>query len=235
MDNGSPKGNPLPHPRHTEIAGKAASSEVRVALFAKWPEKGKVKTRLAAALGEDAALQAYLWLVERQVGQLVASALPWDLWIAPASAKDAASQWQPLAHRIYAQPEGDLGHRLQAATRLALSQNDAGLLLIGADCPYLTAEILKEMAVAVAQGRFALAPTEDGGYAAFGLPMAGCTMQSDGQWAPRVFQDMPWSTPALMTATLGALRQSGHEPQVWPSLLDCDEAGDWQRIRRDFA
>lgn len=211
------------------------SSDVRIALFAKWPEKGMVKTRLAATLGQDVALSAYQWLVQHQVERLIASHLPWDLWIAPAHAVKTAPTWLPQAHGVYAQSEGDLGCRLQAATGYTFQQGSRGILLIGADCPYLTATLLREMAEAVDQGQFALAPTEDGGYAAFGLPAQACQVHNQGQFTPSVFADMPWSTPHLFAATLKALQHHGHAPQVWPPLLDCDEEADWQRICKDFA
>jgi uncharacterized protein len=213
----------------------AMDANVRIALFAKWPERGLVKTRLAATLGQDLALSAYQWLVQHQVEQLVASRLPWDVWITPAVAVTGVPQWLPQAHGFYAQSEGDLGRRLAAATTQTFQRGSRGILLIGADCPYLNATLLCEMADAVNGGSFALAPTEDGGYAAFGLPATACQIHEHCDLLPSVFSDMPWSTPRLFEATLKVLQQAGHTPRIWPQLLDCDEEADWQRICKDFA
>lgn len=143
----------------------------RIMVFAKAPMPGTVKTRLIPALGATAAAQLHGQLLERTLVTAVAARLgPVELWCAPAP-HDAffASCARRHGVSLHAQGEGDVGMRMARALDLAVACGSPALL-IGCDCPALTADYLREAVVALSSGNDAVfGPAEDGGYVLIGL------------------------------------------------------------------
>lgn len=196
-----------------------AAEPVAVAILAKAPIPGLVKTRLIPALGKDgaAALQAHL--IGRAVATAAAAAVgPVTLWAWP-DAHHAVMQALRASHgaALARQPDGDLGSRMLAA--LIHAQGPA--LVIGADCPALTPELLRLCAEALLDGIEAVVvPAEDGGYVLIGMRRPDA----------RLFRDVPWSTPLVMSETrarLARLSLSWREPAL---LWDVDRPEDLARL-----
>src|SRR4051794_1920417 len=148
-------------------AARAMPDPVSVAVLAKAPVAGYAKTRLIPHLGAEGAASLQEALTARALATALASGIgPVTLWGAPDGEHpcfQAAARRSPI--RVADQPEGDLGARM-----LAAFQASAGpLVLIGTDCPVLTATDLREAANALRHGAdVALAPAEDGGYGLIG-------------------------------------------------------------------
>ena len=86
----------------------------RLVVFLKAPRSGLVKTRLAEALGADAACAAYRQLVEALLAHL--APLPAvELCFTPADASAEIHPWLRNDWSACPQSEGDLGERLHAA------------------------------------------------------------------------------------------------------------------------
>jgi uncharacterized protein len=201
---------------------------VRVLCFARLPDLGAVKTRLAATIGAQRALLVHRWLTQRQVRALQESQLPFEFWVTPACRLDEARIFAPGAWAYHDQVDGDLGQRLAHAAQAAFAGEAAtGVLLIGSDCPFLDAQALLALAAEVQAGHFTLMPAEDGGYVALGLPRP----------CPDLFRDMPWSTADLSGRTLQVLRRHAapDEIKVFPKRLDCDEYDDLIKIQAAFS
>lgn len=192
-----------------------------VLLFAKAPVLGTVKTRLAATVGDRAALEAYRFLAERQMAAIRQSGLPCVLWTTGQEGSSPAASWLTGAAAVHLQPQGDLGRRLSWACAQAFSMGAPGVVLVGTDCPDLDSAHLEDLAAHVSQGRFAMQPADDGGYVALGLPK-NC---------PEVFQGIAWSTSSVGEATVRILRDLGHAPLVLESLPDIDTQTDWDSWR----
>jgi hypothetical protein len=117
------------------------------------------------------------------------------------------------------QCDGDLGARMLAALVAA----NAPALVVGTDCPALTAEHLRTAADILRGGTDAvLVPAEDGGYALIGLRAP----------EPALFSDMRWSTPSVMDETRRRLERLGMSWQEPVTLWDVDLPADLQRLRR---
>ncbi len=204
----------------------SGAEAVRLAVLAKAPVPGAVKTRLIPALGAEGAAELHRRLVRHALETAVRAALgPVELCCAPDSGHPFFAQCQAdLGIELTAQSAGDLGSRMSAAFARLLPAGPA--ILIGADCPSLTQEDLCAAAQALAVGCEAvLTPTEDGGYALIGL----------GRPAPELFADMEWSTQYVMARTrerLDSLRLRWLElPMRW----DVDRPEDLERLRLDPA
>lgn len=184
----------------------------RLAIFARAPVRGRVKTRLARVLGEDAALAVYERLLAQTLVRLAPGLGQFDpeVWLEGA-APSASFQ----GFRVIAQPEGDLGTRMAAAF-------DAGVAaLVGTDIPALTADYVERALAALDDVDLVIGPVEDGGYCLIAMK------------APhtQVFRGIPWSTPRVLSATLDAARGLELTVRMLEPLWDVDDAADFERWR----
>ena len=197
----------------------------RIVIFAKAPQSGSVKTRLIPALGAGGAASLARRLLARTLQQaLAANVGEVELCMSPAPTDH---NWQGIAIdravQQTAQGNGDLGARMARATR-RVTQNtesaDKSVLLIGTDCPALTASGLKQAAQQLEQHDAVLIPAHDGGYVLLGLKSP----------CPELFDHMPWSTSVVATKTLQ--RMAALNLHVWQGLTlhDIDEPADLQHV-----
>jgi len=114
------------------------------------------------------------------------------------------------------QGEGDVGQRMDRAVHRVTTAQARPVLLMGTDCPALSAQHIAQAAEALALHDAVIIPVADGGYVLIGLH-APC---------PAVFADMAWSTPAVAGETLR--RMAALNLRVWtgPLLHDIDEPAD---------
>jgi uncharacterized protein len=199
----------------------------RLVIFAKAPQAGLAKTRLIPALGAEGAAALARRMLEQTMHQaLAACAGRVELCMSPAPADPA---WQgmalPEAVARTAQGEGDLGQRMARAVQRVTTEQHQPLLLMGADCPGLSAAHLSEAAEQLAQHDAVLLPVADGGYVLIGLK-APC---------PELFTRMPWSTSAVAAETLRRMAALGLRVWQGPQLQDIDEAADLAHLPAGFA
>jgi rSAM/selenodomain-associated transferase 1 len=195
---------------------------IAVAILAKAPLPGLAKTRLAPALGADGAAALQARFIERAVETARAAAIgPVMLWAAPDFEHPAFQTLAALFGIALArQPDGDLGSRMLAAIAAA----DGPALVIGTDCPALTATHLRAAADALHGGiDVAVVPVEDGGYAMIGMREA----------RPQLFTDMAWSTPGVMAETRRRLTRLGLSWREPARLWDVDVPEDLRRLERE--
>lgn len=195
-------------------------ARVGVAILGKAPIPGQVKTRLIPALGADGAAALQGWLLRRAVAMaLVADVGPVTLWCAgdprhPAFALCRAYGGVTVRH----QPEGDLGARMLTALRE--SSTPAGTLVIGTDCPAMTAAHLRQAARALHEHDAVVYPAEDGGYVLIGMNAA----------LDPVFSHIDWGTERVMEQTRERLRGIGAHWDEAVTLWDVDRPDDLDRL-----
>lgn len=197
-----------------------AMAKTSVAVLAKAPVPGRVKTRLIPAIGAHAAAA----LQERLTTQAVATALaarlgPVTLWCAP---DPGHTSFRELCLRdriaLRRQPDGNLGARMLAAM-------DGGpTLVIGADCPALTAEHLRAAADALHQTDVVLIPAEDGGYVLIGTRAP----------QPALFENIAWGTSTVVAQTRARIASAGLALAAFAPLWDVDTEDDLLRLERDI-
>ncbi len=188
---------------------------------------GYVKTRLIPALGAEGAALLYMRLLQQSVELVMAADLsPVQLWSAPDSThaffQQLASQYDL---RLCDQSGADLGERMCGAADRALKESDA-VLLIGADCPLLSAAHLAQALQWLMDGEDAvLGPAEDGGYVLLGLR----------QNSAALFEDMSWGGDQVLEITRRRLAGLGWHWQELEPLWDIDRPVDlerWQQQNR---
>ncbi len=182
-----------------------------IIVFARAPVAGAAKTRLIPALGEWGAARLHARLVRHAVRTALASGC------GPVEVHGTArhSFFRSLKARFRLQRGRDLGERMHHA----LSRNP-GAILIGSDCPALTAGDLRR-AQRLLQGgcEVVLAPAEDGGYALIGARRV----------SPEIFRNIAWSSSSVYDETVKRLK-----PYRWRALRtvwDVDRPEDLERLR----
>ena len=185
-----------------------------MAIFARAPVRGRVKTRLARVLGEDAALAVYERLLAQTLVRLAPSLGQFDpeVWL-EGTAPGARFQ----GFRVIPQPDGDLGTRMATAF-------DAGVAaVVGTDIPALTADYVDRALAALDDVDLVIGPVEDGGY---------CLIAMKAPYA-QVFRGIPWSTPGVLSATLDAAQGLELTVRMLEPLWDVDDATDFERWRAE--
>lgn len=192
-------------------------------VFAKAPRPGEVKTRLAPLLAAEDAAGLHARLVKHTLATARAASFPGlELHCAPV-ADDPFFRYcaERYGAALQVQPEeGDLGARMEAAVSDGL-RRAARVLLIGCDCPALTASHLRQADRFLREGADAVfVPCEDGGYSLVGLHRV----------ARRVFENVPWGGPDVMETTRARLREIGWTWRELETLWDVDRPEDYQRL-----
>ncbi|MDB4951066.1 MAG: hypothetical protein JWM27_3715 [Gemmatimonadetes bacterium] len=187
-------------------------------VFVRAPVRGAVKTRLAAAIGPDAALRVYRRLAEHAVAAALplAPAARVHVHYTPHDARDAVAAWLGADAEYHPQAGGDLGDRLRAAFEHAFAAGAGRVVVIGSDLPDLTADHLRRAFRLLVDAPAVLGPARDGGYWLLGLRRP----------VPEVFDGIPWSTGEVFARTAERLHAAGMEPALLDELADVDEAAD---------
>lgn len=189
-----------------------------VAVFAKPPVAGAVKTRLARALGPERAAalaQAFLLDTWASLGGLPGVA-PFLATTGPLVA-DLADVFGP---RVLPQGDGDLGERIERVLRGLLGSFPAALA-VGADSPGLPRERVDEAVGLLTRCDAVLGPCADGGFYLLGL-----------RRCPRgLLRDLPWSSRETAAQTAARLRGRGLTLSCLAPWFDVDEAEDLDRLR----
>ncbi len=190
----------------------------RVVVLTRTPEPGRVKTRLIPALGAEGAARLHEALAMETVTRALASGLPVDVALDGAPEHPFARALHALGATILPQGGGDLGARLARALEGPQRRIALGTDCVGFDPAWLAA-------AARDPADLLLGPAEDGGYWTIGVrpPL------------PALFDDMPWSTPQVLAATLARAERLGLAVTQLPTCYDIDTPADLTRLRDDPA
>ena len=168
------------------------------------------------AIGAHAAAVLQERLTERAVATAREAELgPVTLWCAPDVTHRS---FRDLGVALTPQPAGDLGARMLAAFEARPT------LVIGADCPALTAAHLNDASAALETHDVVLIPAEDGGYVLIGARAPH----------PELFVEMTWSVPSVLAETRARIAALGLTSRELPPLWDVDTEDDLARMEREF-
>lgn len=192
-----------------------------ILIFLKAPERGKVKTRLARDIGDDAALDAYRRLVERQMAALP-NGWPVEVQFTPANAEAKMRAWlgDAVDRSYIAQSEGGLGERLKHAVTGAFQRGARGVLLIGGDCAELGEQNFEQARLGLEEFDAVVGPSRDGGYYLLGLAAERL----------EVFDEIDWSTEVVAEQTRDRLTSNRLSWIELAELRDVDTVEDWRLV-----
>ena len=195
-------------------------TRIPICIFAKPPVPGRVKTRLARAIGPTQAAE-------------LAAAMLRDVWsvvtsfpgVIPVLAASGVANFgiDVSDERIWLQPPGDLGMRIESILQRALKTAPAAIAL-GADVPLITAAHLTGAIDQLQSGHTVLGPCDDGGFYLLGLHRC----------PPGLLAGLPWSSEHTLQETEARLRAHGMRPARLHTLFDIDTVAELQQLRGEL-
>ncbi|MCC6410485.1 MAG: TIGR04282 family arsenosugar biosynthesis glycosyltransferase [Saprospiraceae bacterium] len=189
-------------------------------LFIRNPELGKVKTRLAASIGNEKALEIYRFLLDHTRRTALEVQAKRMLFYSENITQN--DEWDEAFFEKHQQHHGDLGARMHHAFQKAFETGAKKVVIAGSDCPELEAGILQQAFDLLDTHDTVLGPSIDGGYYLLGLKTP----------SPELFENMVWSIETVFSQTLTRLKNTGKSCALLPVLNDIDTEEDWKRFSR---
>lgn len=190
-------------------------------IFARAPQAGRVKRRLAGEIGQTAALRFYRTVLGRQIRRL-ANDRRWSVWLF-VTPDDSLGHpaWRTIPReRVSGQGDGDLGQRMRRPFEVL---PPGPVVLVGSDIPALQPAHIAHAFRLLGRHDLVFGPASDGGFWLVGARRA--------RPLPRtLFAGVRWSTAHALADTL-----TGLPAQVSTALAemldDVDDARDLRRAR----
>ena len=180
-------------------------------IFVRNPELGKVKTRLAAQIGNEKALDIYMKLLQHT--RQVAFKADCDKYVfATEPLQD--DTWKDF--NVEQQADGDLGEKMSHAFKTIYEKGYEKVSIIGSDCPDLSSKIIKEAFEKLDEKDIVIGPAKDGGYYLLGLK----------KLYPEIFREKNWSTGSVFNETVESLNHLKLSFHQLVTLTDLDEEKD---------
>jgi len=183
-------------------------------IFYRNPKLGKVKTRLAATVGDERALAIYFKLAAHT--RSLALQIDCDRVVWYSNFVDAEDNWPNQLFNKQLQQGSDLGRRMYHAFEAAFQRGYSRVCIIGTDCHELTYAIINDAFDKLRDHDAVLGPALDGGYYLLGMK----TMHS------RLFDNKAWSTDSVSSNTIEDFKNLNLRYVLLPILTDVDEEKD---------
>lgn len=188
-------------------------------IFARRPQVGRGKRRLARGAGEIAAWRFQRLMLARLLRRLGRDPR-WTTWLAVTPDRAARDRsWLPAAApgRVWAIPQGpgDLGRRM---ARPMATLPPGPVVVVGSDIPALGAAQVAAAFAALGSHDAVLGPADDGGYWLVGLAARARKRPP--------FERVRWSGPHALADTRRNLARAGMSVSLLAALSDVDDAGD---------
>ncbi|HZH95068.1 MAG TPA: TIGR04282 family arsenosugar biosynthesis glycosyltransferase [Flavisolibacter sp.] len=189
-----------------------------IIIFVRNPEWGKVKTRLAATVGNNKALEIYIQLLEHTLN--ITKDLAAHKYVFYADAIPDDDLWKEAGYHRLLQSDGDLGTKMRLAFQTLFANGYKNIIIIGSDCIELTPRILENAFGQLETHDVVIGPANDGGY--YLLGMKGLHES--------FFQNKAWSTGEVYTATVADFNSLQLSFYSLPVLIDIDTEEDWNAV-----
>lgn len=183
-------------------------------IFYRNPELGKVKTRLAATLGDSHALAIYLRLVAHT--RAITQNLSMDKRVCYSNYIDREDSWSNEYYDKQLQKGKELGDRLSYAVKSGFDQGYETVSVIGTDNLELSAALIEKAFEKLKTHDAVIGPAQDGGYYLLGVR----------KFVPELFDNKKWSTSSVCQDTLKDLQRVGLSYELLPVLNDIDTEFD---------
>lgn len=189
-----------------------------VIVFARVPQKGKVKTRLARKLAPELVLNLYKNFVLDILSSLAVINQVVIIFYYPFKQHQIMQNWLGNSYPLFSQCGDNLGDRMQNAFRHVFSDGFNQALLIGTDFPDLPPIYIETAFKMLNENDAVIGPTFDGGYYLIGF---------DSQtFLPNAFKNITWGTPDVFEATMDRFKKNNHKVHILPKWRDIDTYED---------
>ena len=193
-----------------------------ILFFAKYPEKGEVKKRLSAVLGDDLTVELYKNFVIDSLVTLKESSAQLLLCCYPPNSQKEFMEWLDVHHDFLPQQGADLGQRMKTCFVHAFDRGFQFVIAIGSDIPDLPCEFIKEALSSLKTHDVVIGPSFDGGYYLIGF--------RENKFIPEAFDGIDWGTHTVFHDTLTVLQNARCKVHTLPKWSDIDTIADLKHL-----
>ena len=183
-------------------------------IFYRNPMMGQVKTRLAASIGEEKALEVFRRLASHT--KQITESLTIDKIVFYSDSIDLMDIWPNAKYLKALQQGNNLGEKMKHSFAAAFESGYNSVCIIGTDCYELETSIISQAFEALISNDVVIGPAFDGGY--YLLAMR--------HFHPELFYDKQWSTETVFERTVSDIRSLGLKYTQLRTLRDVDTEGD---------
>ena len=195
-------------------------------IFLKYPEPGKVKTRLAKDLGEEQAASLYSIMVKTILKNVPSDSYNTVIYYDPPDKKEEVKTWIGEVKVRYSPQVGNtLGDRITNAFKREFADGSGKAAIIGTDCVDVTTDIINQTMELLDGYDVVIGPAQDGGYYLLGLR----------QFYPYIFEDIEWSTNRVLDQTIGKITGHKLKYSLLKTLKDIDTVDNLKEKVRDLS
>ena len=190
-------------------------------IFVRHPELGKVKTRLAASIGDEATLIIYQKLLQHTFN--ISNSIDADKHVFYSEKVIEDDLWEGERFFKGLQQDTDLGNRMKHAFEKVFEKGYEKVGIIGSDSYELSAQIITDAFERLDQTDIVIGPAKDGGYYLLALK----------DYVKDIFQNIEWSTEKVLRQTIEVIKQKGYSYALLPLLTDVDTIDDLPQQWKD--
>ena len=186
-----------------------------IIIFVRNPQLGKVKTRLAATLGDEKALNIYKELLQHT--KEITAQTTADKYVFYFDKIEGNDLWNDEVFFKRLQSNDELGKKMENAFSELFDKGYEKVLIIGSDCLQLTTLIIEEAFILLNNNDAVIGPAKDGGYYLLGMK----------KLIGLIFKNKLWSTDTVFDETINDLKADNFSFACLPVLTDIDTEEDW--------
>lgn len=192
-----------------------------IIIFTKNPEKGKVKTRLAASIGDDAALNIYKILLHHTAN--ITKKIKADRYAFYADEIGGDEFFHQYFFNKEIQEGNDLGEKMYNAFSVLINKKKyQKVVIVGGDCYELTSQIIEQAFSLLENHDGVIGPAKDGGYYLLGLKEPYSAL----------FLNKTWSTESVCDEAINTFISLNKTYSLLPILSDVDYEEDLGDLRK---
>jgi rSAM/selenodomain-associated transferase 1 len=205
-------------------------ADCAVIVFVKFPQKGKVKTRLAKDMGTNFATEFYRICAEHilsEIEKLQKENFTSHIYCYSDSEVEMVSGWVGKEFIVKPQISGDLGERMTMSFNEVFNEGFSKALIIGTDIPDINSDTINDAASKLDENDFVIGPSPDGGYYLLGM----------NKPITEIFHDLNWSTSFVLQNTLDKIKSLELKVDLLNELVDVDTKNDlsnWMKTCNDL-
>ncbi|MGB6152609.1 MAG: TIGR04282 family arsenosugar biosynthesis glycosyltransferase [Pricia sp.] len=171
-----------------------ASSKDLLLIFTRNPKLGMCKTRLAKTVGDETALDIYIFLLDHTASITQNLNAAKQVWYSEEIWEDDI--WDDAFYDKRLQKGRDLGIRMANAFQEGFASGYERILIMGSDMFDLDQNDLENAFAQLKQNDFVIGPAEDGGYYLLGMT----------SFKAKLFQNKSWGEKTVLKDTLEDLK-----------------------------
>ena len=191
-------------------------------IFVRHPEKGKVKTRLAASIGEEKAFSVYIELLEHT--HAISALVHADKFVFYANKIQREDMWETPEFTKKLQTNDDLGGKMRSAFSVIFEMGYQQVIIIGSDCFELSTAMIELAFASLEVKEVVIGPANDGGYYLLGMK----------KLLPFIFEKKQWSTNNVFQQTINDLQREKISYSELAILTDVDTEEDWVKTKKQI-